>query len=360
MTRAVSLLFGLVAGFSAGELSAQQLEPVTTPANPAPTTPAPSVPSSPGQLEFQGADGKPLPPAIQQKLREQFKANPPVVAPPADKDEVVVTGARPRGSVIGDIPPERTFDPLEIRAYGANSIEELLQALGPQVNSGRGRGDDRPVVLINGKRVSGFAEIAKIPPEAIQKMEVFPEELALKYGYPADQKVVNVVLFEKYDARIAQAAYGVPTEGGRDMWVAGAGYLRIRGHTRTNVDAEYNRSESLRESERDVVLVAGTPDQRQVRTLLPASERFVINGTISAPLLDGVLDPEWQDRSEREPQSAGGRDERAARPRHRYVDRAFGDCTQRGDREVVVVGHRQLRSHCYRHRDRHDWRAGRA
>ncbi|WP_447415168.1 hypothetical protein, partial [Clostridium perfringens] len=75
--------------------------------------------------------------------------------------DIVVSGRRPRGSVIGDIPAAQTFNPLDIRAYGASDIGELVQALGPQVGSDRGRADNAPVVLLNGKRVSSFLEISR-------------------------------------------------------------------------------------------------------------------------------------------------------------------------------------------------------
>jgi hypothetical protein len=116
--------------------------------------------------------------------------------------------------VIGDIPPERSFNPIDIRAYGADDIGGLLEALGPQVASGRG--DSGPVVLLNGKRVSSFREISRIPTEAIERTEVFPEELALKYGYRADQKVVNIITFKRFSSRIGQLTYALPTDGGRD------------------------------------------------------------------------------------------------------------------------------------------------
>jgi hypothetical protein len=101
-----------------------------------------------------------------------------------DGEEIVVTGSRPRGSVIGDIPPEQTLTGRDIRAYGAGSLTELLDALAPQTQSGRGRGGGRPITLLNGRRISGFSEIRDIPPEAIARVEILPEEVALKYGYP--------------------------------------------------------------------------------------------------------------------------------------------------------------------------------
>src|SRR6187551_1316263 len=41
--------------------------------------------------------------------------------------EIVVTGIR-RGSVVGDIPPENILNSRDVRATGATSIDELLDA----------------------------------------------------------------------------------------------------------------------------------------------------------------------------------------------------------------------------------------
>ena len=103
-------------------------------------------------------------------------------------ETIVVTGARPRGSVVGDIPPENVLDSRDIRATGATSISELLEAVESQTGSARGRGGGRPILLLNGLRISGFRELRDLPPEAIERMEILPEEVALKYGYAADQR----------------------------------------------------------------------------------------------------------------------------------------------------------------------------
>ena len=61
---------------------------------------------------------------------------PPATAAPTDVSEgyedeedgeaIVVTGQRPRGSVIGDIPPENTLNARDVRATGATDINEHL------------------------------------------------------------------------------------------------------------------------------------------------------------------------------------------------------------------------------------------
>jgi hypothetical protein len=259
--------------------------------------------AQPPQPEVLDADGNPFPVEIQRELEQQLKQDRPPdtrsepaqptsssVAKPAppDEGEILVKGQRPRGTVIGGISPERTFSPLEIDAYGVNNIGDLLQTLGPQVSSSSGQDDSRPVTLLNGRRVSSFAEIAEIPTEAIERMEVFPEELALQYGYRADQKVVNIVTFENFRTLLGQIGYNSSTDGGYDNASTQANYFAIRGDTRFDLGAEYNRSTSLLESDRGLTQLSEAPDDGRFRTLLPNMERSVLSGLVSGTLLGNL------------------------------------------------------------------------
>lgn len=195
-----------------------------------------------------------------------------------DDPLIVVTAGSQRGRVVGDIAPEIQLGPQDIRAIGAGSIEELLSELAPLTASGRGRGGEAPVVLINGKRVSGFAEIRNIPPEAIERVDIMPEEVALKYGYRADQRVVNFVLRERFRAVTGEFDVGGPTAGGRTSVEAEANFLRIRNGTRLSLEAEYNRDTLLLESERNLLSAA-------------QSRPFDLVGNITAPDVGDEIDP---------------------------------------------------------------------
>src|SRR5690349_13223406 len=120
-------------------------------------------------------------------------------------EDIVVMGQKPRGSVIGDIPPENVLNQRDIRATGATSISELLDSIASQTGSARGRSSGRPITLLNGRRISGFREIRDLPPEAIERMEILPEEVALKYGYSADQRVINIVLRRRFNSTNVEA-----------------------------------------------------------------------------------------------------------------------------------------------------------
>nr|WP_246352604.1 TonB-dependent receptor plug domain-containing protein [Sphingomonas xinjiangensis] len=205
-----------------------------------------------------------------------------------DEKDIVVLGGRPRASALGDIPPERVFRSADIRAFGADDVEALLGAIGAQTTSNRGRGDEGPVTLLNGRRVSSFSEIARIPAEAIERMEILPEEVALKYGYRADQKVVNVVTFQRYQAGIGEAGLLTVTRGNRTAGDADADFLRIRDDTRLGLGASYTRSTWLTEHDRDVRQLSGPVDAGRFRTLLPSTEQFLLNGLVSGHVLGEV------------------------------------------------------------------------
>ena len=171
-----------------------------------------------------------------------------------DEEEIVVTGQRARGSVVGDIPPEDTLDARDVRATGATNITELLDALAPQIGSARGRGGERPVLLLNGQRISGFRELRDIPTEAISRVEILPEEVALKYGYRADQKVVNIVLRQRFRSTTAQVGAGAATEGGYANGTADLTRFLVQRNGRTTYNLHAEGNNMLTEDERNILL----------------------------------------------------------------------------------------------------------
>jgi outer membrane cobalamin receptor len=196
--------------------------------------------------------------------------------------ELVVSGSRPAGSVIGDITPELTLSPQEIRAYGAASVTELLEALSPQIGSGQGGG--RPVILINGGRISGFSEIRDLPTEAIARVEILPEELSLKYGYPAEQKVVNMVLRPRFRATLVEGTVRTPTQagGGETLGAHGARLDILQGR-RLTVDGKANWTGGIEESDRDI-----TGGEGAFRSLQAKSNDVSLNAAYARPLDNGV------------------------------------------------------------------------
>ncbi|MGK6322581.1 TonB-dependent receptor [Sphingomonas sp. DT-51] len=223
---------------------------------------APAAAQQPAQRDLPGtvaptgsAAATPAPGATTAAQSSQTTpATNPGEAPEEDEPaDIVVTGARAqRGAVVGDITPEEQLSPADIRSYGVSSVTELLNELSPQTRSGRGAGG-APVVLLNGRRISGFQEIRSLPTEAIARVDILPEEVALKYGYRADQRVVNFVLRRRFRAVTAEIEDRLATEGGRNAPAGELDLLRIREQGRVNLHLEYNRAGSLTEAERDIL-----------------------------------------------------------------------------------------------------------
>jgi hypothetical protein len=109
-----------------------------------------------------------------------------------------------------------------------------------------------PVVLLNGARVSGFSELRDLPPEAIVRVDVLPEEAALKYGYTADQRVLNFITRKTFRAVTTEASVKAPTAGGSVTLRAESGLFRIDGDQRTQLKAELLGASAITEDERDI------------------------------------------------------------------------------------------------------------
>jgi iron complex outermembrane recepter protein len=196
------------------------------------------------------------------------------------EEDIVVSGQRERGAVVGDIRPEVQLTPADIRSYGVNSVAELLEELSPQTRSGRGEG--APVTLLNGLRISGFSEIRDIPTEAIQRVDILPEEVALKYGFTANQKVVNIVLRRRFRATTVELSDRIASDGGANSPEAEINYLRITPDGRFSLSAEYERQLQLREDQR------GLAEADPFRTLLPATEEASVNAVYATAIAEGV------------------------------------------------------------------------
>ncbi len=219
------------------------------------------------------------------------------IVPTTRGKDIVVTAARVAGQL--DVPqqPIQTFDEDDIAAYGVNSISELIDAISPQTGSGRGRGSGGPVMLVNGQRITSFREMRDIPPEAIRRLEVLPEEVALRFGYAANQRVVNIILKKKFDAATLAGEYNRPTRGGYDNYEAQTGLFKVAGPRRYNVSAKYTDTSMLTENERNVTqaegsvpTVAGDPSPARYRSLAAADSEFALNATMTQGIGKDGLD----------------------------------------------------------------------
>lgn len=200
---------------------------------------------------------------------------------------IVTAAARQPGAVIGDIPPELQFTPRDINALGVSSVSELISALSTQLTTGQSReAGGRPVILVNGVRVSSFREIRDVPSEAILRADILPEEVALKYGYPADTRVMNLVLRPRFRATTVEAGYKASTEVvGGDLGDARVNLFSVLDASRLLIDAKVTGQSDLLES--DVDLAVPRTDAA-FRTLTPQQTTSALNVVVTRQLAEGL------------------------------------------------------------------------
>ena len=209
---------------------------------------------------------------------------PATAAPPDSEedeavDEVVVTARRTQpGAVVGDVKPDLQIGRAMIQSYGVNTVSELLDELAPEIRSDKGRGTEPPVVLLNGRRISGMSEVRDIPAEAIARVDILPEEVALKYGYAPDQRVVNIVLRRRFRAVSADVMGLAATDGGHDGGEAEVDLFRIRKGVRTNFDLKYQQASAVTEAQRDI-------------TAFPQAHPFALLGNVVSATPGAEIDP---------------------------------------------------------------------
>ncbi len=207
-------------------------------------------------------------------------------AEPTD-GEIVVRSGRIRGQLLVDQAPLLQLDETQIAAEGVTSITDLIAQISARTGSARGRGGGgQPVILVNGIRIGSFREFANYPPEALARVEVFPEETAQRFGFPPDRRVINLILKDKYSNRQVDLEFEMPTRGGYTSSEQQLGILKIANGGRINANIQVNDTTLLTEAERNIDQTAGSvstvpgdPAQASNRSLL--ADTLGIEGNVS-------------------------------------------------------------------------------
>jgi len=205
--------------------------------------------------------------------------------------EILVVAERIRGQVESPAPPIAVLDEKDIQALGATTLADVLTQLAPQTGSGRGRSGGPPVVLINGQRIGNFREMRNFPQEAIRRVEILPEEVALRFGFPANTRVVNMILKDNFASRTVEAETAMPTRGGFQTYEVEATSLRIKGPQRFSITAKIDDTSELTEAERGVIQTPGSvptvstdPDPAAYRSLIADSRELGLNMSLARGL----------------------------------------------------------------------------
>ncbi len=201
--------------------------------------------------------------------------------------DIVVEGQRLRGQLDVDQPPLLELGEQDIAAEGVTSVADLVTQVSNQTGSARGRGGGgRPVILVNGIRIGSFRELASYPPEALARVEVFPEEVAQRFGFPPNRRVINLILKETYSSREIELEFEGPSRGGYAVREQELGFLQIADGGRINANFEAQDITLLTEAERGVIQTEGSvsdlasdPDPAGFRSLV--ADSLSIEGNLS-------------------------------------------------------------------------------
>jgi iron complex outermembrane recepter protein len=167
-------------------------------------------------------------------------------------DEIVVTGSRIARPELEIANPIQAITAADIEQTGQNNITDILlrapalsASVGSSLSGGRDAGFgetgvnlldlrnlgvDRTLVLVNGKRhVSGLpntaaVDIATMPQELIEKVDVFTGGASAIYGADGVSGVVNFVLKRNYEGLGLRAQAGISEKGD-----AGSQLLSVTG-----------------------------------------------------------------------------------------------------------------------------------
>ena len=194
-------------------------------------------------------------------------------------DDIVVNGRRISGSIITDTLPVAVLAGDALRSLGATDLRTILDRLKPLTEAA---GGGEPVILLNGRRVSSIGELQGLPPEAIDRTEVLPEQDAARFGFPPTVRVLNFITKKTYRATTVRQLVGTTTEGGGETNYAEAAIADIQGSRRTSLSVSHLRLNPILQSERDIVPDTNTP-------YAIAGNVVGVNGASLDPALDALI-----------------------------------------------------------------------
>ncbi len=244
----------------------------------------------------------------------------PAVAEEGDAtqlEKVEITGTRIRRVDAETASPVYTIDRATITATGAQTVGQFLQdipsisgaATNPQVNNGggtgaavvslRGLGEQRTLVLVNGRRVLPGVnttvegvDVNAIPINLIERVEVLKEGASAIYGSDAIGGVVNFITRKDFNGGEVALDYGFTTKhdgkrkGASMSWGASTGKANIL------LGLNYNHQDGIsagdREFSRNALYLYGGVVTAGGSSRVPTGRVFFPD---TDPDTDGVQDP---------------------------------------------------------------------
>jgi iron complex outermembrane receptor protein len=166
---------------------------------------------------------------------------------PATTEKTVVTGTNIRSVLEEQALPVVVITREELQKSGAVNIEQIVQQLSASASAGattgsmlagnatygastaslRGLGGPRTLVLLNGKRLTPFANVSSgfggltggvdlnvIPLAAIERIEVLLDGASSIYGSDAEAGVINFITRKRFTGGEVSVEYGEPSRSG--------------------------------------------------------------------------------------------------------------------------------------------------
>lgn len=233
------------------------------------------------------------------------------VAQSADQpiQRVEITGSSIKRVDAETALPVQVLTKAEITRTGATSTQELLNSVSALSTAGgtsnatgagsstyglstislRGLGEDRTLVLVNGRRLAAFAggggaavNVNVIPLAAIERVEVLKDGASGVYGSDAVAGVVNFILSKNFEGLELGAGYGTPTRDGggqnnKFSLTAGFGNMEESGYSAV-ISMSVEKERALFGSERGF-------SSSGVR------EPYFVNGATGHGNIEGGIDP---------------------------------------------------------------------
>ncbi|QEE24406.1 TonB-dependent receptor [Rhodanobacter glycinis] len=163
-------------------------------------------------------------------LQAQDASSAPDASKAKTMQAVTVTGSLIRRVDLETSNPVITIDSSQIQASGKPTLGDLLQQLpavagnatNPSIDNGggtgastislRGLGDNRTLVLVNGRRLA-YDDVNSIPSNMIERIEVLSDGASSVYGSDAIGGVVNFILKDHYQGVQVSSDYGESSHG---------------------------------------------------------------------------------------------------------------------------------------------------
>jgi len=215
-----------------------------------------------------------------------------------EMEEIVITGSRIKRSDFSSASPITVIDGQSILESGFSNLGEALRAQAISGTAGfnqqsvlsgggassvdlRNLGDERVLVLVNGKRVASFADalanqaidLQFLPQAMIERVDILRDGASAVYGSDAISGVVNIILKERFEGVDFGASTGISGEGDGEQYnghfVIGA--ASDRGSLM--LGTEYTRQNNVPQRDRNWADV----------TISSLSARTVSNGSFFHP-----------------------------------------------------------------------------